>query len=232
MAGTMATKTFPERFRAQIFSLWRLVGERWKFLAVGAGGLLVLAAAVSLWWWQAVRREGAAGLALAEINQAFRKQYPAGVFFPGGEKEETKPEVLIERYQKVASHYAGTSAAVEALLRAGDLAYGVGQYDAAIRSYDRAAGDRRPAIRATALLGKGYALLAKGDAEGAVAAFGQAVEAAPKDPVAAEGYLAQGRTLEALKKREEALRAYAQVIEKFPQTSWAQQANERTATLQ
>jgi TolA-binding protein len=73
--------------------------------------------------------------------------------------------------------------------------------------------------------------LAKGDAAGAVAAFGQAAEAAPKDPVAAEAHLAQGRTLEALAKREEALRAYAQVIERFPQTAWAQQANERTAGL-
>ena len=227
----MATKTFPERFRAEFFSLWRLGVERWKFLATGALGVVVLGSAVSLWWWQAARREGAASLALAEVNQAFRKQYPAGFFLPGGEKEEVKPEALIERYQKVASDYAGTAAGVEALLRAGDLEYGAGRYDAAVRSYDGAGGDRRAVIRATALLGKGYALLAKGDGAGAVAAFGQAAEAAPKDPVAAEAYLAQGRTLETLGKREEALRAYAEVTGRFPGTSWAQQANERTAAF-
>lgn len=194
-------------------------------------GVVLVGAAVFLWWWQAARREGAGSQAVAEVNQAFRKAYPMGFFLPGGEKEEAKPAALIERYHMVANDYAGTQAAIEALLRAGDLEYGAGQYDAAIRSYERAAADRRPPIRATALLGVGYSLLAKGDASGAVTAFGQAAEAAPKDPVAAEAYLAQGRTLETLKKLEEARRAYGEVIEKFPQTSWAQQANDRIGAL-
>ncbi len=232
MALEMAGKTFPERVRVRAFSTFAWVLGHRRSLTAAAVGLVLAAGALGLWWWRAQQREGVAGKALAEANQAFRQQHPAGFYLPGGEATEAKPEALIQRYQQVADQFRGTRAAAEALLRAAHLEYSAGLYDAAIRDYDRYVEGRRPPFRATALLGKGYALEAKGDLSRAAAAFGLAAEAAGGDPVGAEAYLAQGRTLEALQKREEARRAYGLVAERFPQSSWAVRAAERLATLQ
>jgi hypothetical protein len=125
----MAEKTFPERFRADVLSLTRLVAERWKVLAGSLVLVVALAGGLGAWWWQSSRREGEAGQALAEVNQAFRRQYPAGFYLPGGEKEDPKPDGLIERYRQVADTYAGTQAGAEARLRVADLEYSAGQYD-------------------------------------------------------------------------------------------------------
>ncbi len=232
MALDMAGKTFPERVRAQTFSAFEWVLGHRRSLLAAAVGLALAAGAVGVWWSRAAQREGIAGKALAEVNQAFRQQYPSGFYLPGGEGAETKPEALIQRYQQMADQFRGTRAAAEALLRAAHLEYSAGLYDAAIRDYDRYVERRRAPFRATALLGKGYALEAKGDLSRAATAFGLAAEAAGRDPVAAEAYLAQGRALEALQKREEARRAYGLVTERFPQSGWAVRAAERLATLQ
>ena len=227
----MAAVTFPERFRKEVLSLARAATSRWKVVGGGLVAVVVLAGGLGAWWWYASRHEGEAGRALAEVNQAFRSQYPSGFYLPGGEKEDPKPDGLIERYRQVAEQYAGTRAGVEARMRIADLEYSAGQYDAAIRSYEQYAADPRAPLRPAALLGKAYGLLAKGDTTAASAAFGAAAEAAFKDPLAAEAYLGQGRAFESLQKREEALRAYGLVTEKFPDTAWAMQARERTAAL-
>jgi tetratricopeptide (TPR) repeat protein len=227
----MAARNLAERLRREVLSVVQVAGQWWKVVACGVALAVAVAAGLGAWWWFSSRREGEAGQAIAEVNQAFRRQYPKGFHLPGGEKEDPKPDGLIERYGQVAEKYPGTRAGAEARMRVGDLEYSAGRYDAAIRSYEQYAGDPRAPLRAAALLGKAYALLGKGDLGAAVAAFGAAAEAAPQDPLAAEAYLAQGRSLEALQKREEALRAYGVVTEKFPETGWAAQAKDRMVTL-
>lgn len=227
----MAEKTFPERFRVRVFEVIEWVFQHQGLLAAAIAGVVLAVAAGGVWWWQAEKREGSGGKALMEVNQAFRQQYPAGFYLPSGEPGDQKPDALIQRYHQVADQFAGTRAGTEAVLRAAHLEYAAAQYDAAMADYDRYDKSRRAPFRASAALGKGYALEAKGDAAGAVAAFGLAAEAAGRDPVAAEAYLAQGRALEALKKREEALRVYGLVAERFPQSSWAARATERMSAL-
>jgi len=231
MAVEITWSNFPDRFRAEAFHVFEWFLRRWRLVAAAAAAAALVGAGVGVWMWRVERREGEARTALAEINRVFRQQYPTGFYLPGGEGSEPKPDGIIQRYQQLADGQAGTGAALEARLRAGHLEYGAGAYDAAIRSYDRYLEDRRAPFRAVALLGKGYALLAKGDGAGAVGAFGAAAEAAPRDGAAAEAYLAQGRALEGLKKTEEALRAYGLVTERFPQSAWATQASERVNAL-
>lgn len=228
----MAMQTFPERFRARVFGMLAWAFGHRRSVAAAAAALVLAAAGIGLWWWQAERREGSAGRALAEVNLAFRQQYPAGFYLSTAEGTDPKPGALIQRYVEVADRFAGTRAGAEARLRAAHLEYSAALFDAAIRSYERYLAIRRAPFRATAFLGKGYALEAKGDLAGAVEAFGHAAEAAGNDPIAAEAYLDQGQVLEALKKRGEALRVYGLVAERFPQSSWAVRAAERAAALQ
>ena len=222
---------FPRRTQEAALRLLTFLRERWRVVAIVAGGVVLIGAAGGIWAWQQGVRENAAGQALAAVNLEFRKQYPGGFYLSGGESSGGKPDALIQRYHQVATAHAGTRAGWEAVLRAAHLEYGAGQYDAAIRNYERYAERASPALRGVALLGKGYALLAKGDAAGAAVAFGGAAAASPEDPVAPEAYLAQGRALEAGKRREEALRAYAIVTERYAQSIFATQATERTASL-
>ena len=231
MALASAMQTFADRFRARVLRTleWILAHRRPVVAALAAA--MMAGGAGGVWWWQAEGRERLAGKALAEVNQAFRQQYPAGLYLPRDEGNDPKPDDFIRRYRQVAGQFRGTRAGAEARLRAGHLEYSAGLYDGATEDYDRYAASRRAPFRATALLGKGYALQAKGDLPGAVASFVLAAASAGRDPLAAEAYMAEGRALEALKRRDEALRVYGLIAERFPQSFWATRAAERTSAL-
>lgn len=231
MAKEITWANFPERIRGEAFRLLEWARRRWRLLVGVMAAVTVAALGGGLWTWQAARREAEGGAALAQVNQALRKQYPAGFYLPSGEGGEPRPDAIIQEYHQVAERFAGTRAALEAVLRAGHLEYSAGLFDAAVRSYDRYLENRGAPFRGVALLGKGYTLLANGDAAGAVAAFGAAAEAAPRDPMAAEAIMAQGRALESLGKKDEAVHAFTQVTERFPQSAWAAQATERLNAL-
>lgn len=231
MATRITWSNFPDRFRTEALHVFEWSWQRWRLLVGIVAAAVLIGMGIVLWMWQVERRERDAGGALAQVNQAFRRQYPAGFYVPTGEGMEPKPDALIQQYQQVADRHPGTRAGLEARLRMGHLEYSGGLYDAAIRDYDRYLEDRRAPFRAMALLGKGYALLAKGDPATAIVAFGAAADAATRESGAAEAFMAQGRTLESLKKKEEAVRAYNRVTEAFPQSAWATQANERLNAL-
>jgi TolA-binding protein len=80
-------------------------------------------------------------------------------------------------------------------------------------------------------LGKAYAQEAKGDLQGATQTLSQLLDREKNDPLAGEAYMSLARAYEGMKKPDDAMQVYGQVVEKYPQTRWAQYALQRMSAL-
>ena len=83
-----------------------------------------------------------------------------GISLPGSTSDEDKKKAL-EQFEKVAADYPGTQTARRARLRAGDLNLQLGQYDAAITSWELALDGAGPEVTYYARNGIAHAYEAK-----------------------------------------------------------------------
>ena len=107
----------------------------------------------------------------------------------------------------------------DATLVAASRAVRVGDFDTAVSEYDAFladASDDHP-LRFLALEGKGTALEAKGEYDAALAAFAE-IAPDPTDFYREMALYHQGRVLEALERKDEALAMYTQFFAEFPPT--------------
>lgn len=189
--------------------------------AVAAAAVLGIAGGG--YWWYQERQEADAARALAGAYAVLRGE-EAGK--PGAQEEAVK------RFREVADQHRGTRSAEEALIAVGNLQYETGRVDEALSSYNEyLTGHPRGRFRMMAGLGKAYALEAKGDLQGAAQILSGVVEGDRENPLAGEAYMSLARAYEGLKKPEDAMQVYGQVVERFSQTNWAQQALQRMSVL-
>ena len=112
--------------------------------------------------------------------------------------------------------------AADASLLAASAAMQAGDFDAALSEYEAfldSTGNDHP-LRFLALEGKGNALEGKGDLEGALVAF-QAIAPHTSDYYRPMALYHQGRVLEGLERKDEALAIYRQYMEEFPSEEMA-----------
>lgn len=189
--------------------------------ALAALGLLAVAG-VGYWWYQA-RRDEEASRALAQAHAVLRGEQPGT---PGSRDE------AIKRYREVAQQYRGTPSAEESLIAVGNIQFDAAKMDEAVGSFgEYLAAYPRGRYRVMAGLGKAYAQEAKGDLQGAAKTLSELLDRDKDDPLAGEAYMGLARIYEGLKKPDEAMRIYGQVVERFSQTQWAQQALRRMSAL-
>lgn len=189
--------------------------------AVLAGAVLGIAGG-GYWWYQA-RQEAEAARALAGAYAVLRGEQ--------AEKPGT-PEEALKRFREVVEQHRRTRAAEEGLIAAGNLQYETGKVEEAASSYSEyLTAYSRGRFRMLAALGKAYALEAKGDLQGAAQTLSEELERDRENPLAGEAYMSLARTYEGLKKPEDAMRVYGQVVDRFTQTNWAQQALQRMTAL-
>jgi TolA-binding protein len=197
-------------------------GHRTAVLAVGIALVVTLIAGLGFHWYQE-RREREADRALAQAYSLLQSQNP---------QAPADPVEAMKQLRALVQRFPGTRGAEEALLRLGYLEYDGQKIDEAIATfeeYDRAY--PRGRFRIMADLGRGYALMAKHNLDGAAQAFSDIMARSPKDPLVGEAYMSLARVYEAQQKPDEAVRIYGQVVEKFPQTNWSQEALQRMNAL-
>jgi TolA-binding protein len=171
------------------------------------------------YWWYRGRQESEAGRALAQANAFLRGDQPGT---PGN------PSEAMKRYRDVAQEYRGTISAEEALLALGNLQNDAGKMDESIGTFSEYLSTYpRGHFRMIAGLGKAYAQEAKGDLQGGVKTLTEVLDQDKNDPLSGEAYMSLARMYEELKKSEDAMRIYGQIVERYTQTRWAQQALER-----
>ncbi len=175
------------------------------------------------YWWYQERQEDQANRALARAHSRLIEGQTAS---PGNLDE------AIRRYREVAQQYPGTRSAEEALIQMGMLQSGAGKVEDAFGSFtEYLATYPRGRFRAMAGLGKAYAQEAKGDLQGTAQTLSLLLERDKNDPLAGEAYVTLGRVYEELKKPDEAMRVYEQVVERYSQSQWAQRALDRMTNL-
>jgi tetratricopeptide (TPR) repeat protein len=192
-------------------------------IKAAAAAVAVLGLAGGGYWWYQERQEAKAARALADAYAVLRGE------------EAGKPSTLeeaVKRFREVIDAHQGTRSAEEAQLAVGNLSYELGKVDDALASYSKyLTGYPRGRFRMMAGLGNAYALEAKGDLQGAVQILSGVIEADRENPLAGEAYMSLARAYEGLSKPEDAMRTYGQVVERFGQTNWSQQALQRMSLL-
>ena len=187
--------------------------------------LLVLGAAFVTYNLYDNRQERQAALALHEA----RALYPPLLARPKLGKSEV--DSAITKLEEVIRRYPRTSSAFQATFYLGQIQYRLGDYSKAAQTFQYAT--RRastPMFRELALMNLGNAQEAMGDCRAAISSY---------QGVAADKAIFQDRALEStarcyevLGDRAKAIDFYNQVLQKFPQTPWAEEIKDRLSRLQ
>ncbi len=185
-------------------------------LAIGAIG-------AGAYWWHQQRQEEEASRLLGNAFAKTRGEEPGAAGNPG---EAAK------LFQEVVKQYPKTGSAEEALIALGNLQYSEGKTDDALASFSQyLTAFPRGRFILEAGLGKAYAQEAKGDFQGAAQTLSQILNKNKEDPLAGEAYMSLARVYEEMKKPDDAMRVYGEVVERYPQTRWAQHALQRMSAL-
>ncbi|MBI4736277.1 MAG: tetratricopeptide repeat protein [candidate division NC10 bacterium] len=201
----------------------RFVQARRTAVLAALVALGLLAAAGYGFWWYQQRREDEASRALAGAHATLRGDQPGS---PGNREDAMK------RFREIAQQYGGTPSAEESQIALGNLQFEAGKMDDAVGSFEEYLTTYpRGRFRVMAGLGKAYAQEAKADLQGAAKTLSELLDRDKDDPLSGEAYMALARMYEGLKKPDEAMRVYGQVVERFSQTQWAQHALQRMSAL-
>lgn len=224
----MAKAISKQQIRQNLLVDWlaaavRFVQARWSMVMPALVAVGVAGAAGGGYWWYQERQEDQASRALAGAHTGLVE---GQTMSPGN------PDETIRRYREVVQQYRGTRSGEEGLIQLGMLQSSAGKVDDALGSFtEYLTTYSRGRFRVMAGLGRAYAQEAKGDLQGAAQTLSLLLERDRDDPLAGEAYVSLGRTYESLKKPDEAMRVYEQVVERYSQSQWAQRALERMSNL-
>ena len=160
----------------------RWVGDNPGPVLVAVAVILAVTAAVATTRWWNERTERRASEAVAEVRDGFLRAMgaePGAISFSEPANAETARqarEQYAARFAEAASTHAGTAAAVEGWLEAGNLREALAEGDAALEAWQRAVTEAPAdsALRGLALERLARGREAHGDFPGAAAAFEQA----------------------------------------------------------
>ena len=196
--------------------------HRMAIMAAAIGVVVTLGAAGAYAWYR-IHQTQLARSALAEAEQAMQVETPG---------KPANTDEAMKRFEAVAKNYQGTGSAEEALIRLGNLQYEAGKLDEARTAFaDYLNTYSRGRFILMAAIGKAYVDEAKGDYQSGADTLSQALDRSKNSPLGGEGYSNLARLYEEMKKPEDALRVYSQIVERYSQTYWAQQAQQRMGVL-
>ncbi|MEN9575518.1 MAG: Tetratricopeptide repeat-like domain [Verrucomicrobiota bacterium] len=208
----------------EIQSSWQIDVLAWfeknklNLAYAGAAGLAVWLAAFT---YKHVRtgKEAEANAALAALSK------------PADKAGKSAPPLASE-YLRVAEQHAGTPAGERASLYAADRLFTEGKFPEAKARFEKyLATNPTGPTAATALMGVAACQEAAGDADKAIATYGQVLTQHGSAPEAQQAKLALGMLHELKKQPELALRQYDAVLSAKPATVWRMEAEMRREQL-
>lgn len=218
---------------------WLQARQRAVGIAVIAILLVGLVAAIASYFAQRGEEQAQRdlGAALRVLERPVRET-PAGAPAPTGDDapfatQQAKDEAVVKSLTDFRTTHAGKDAAATAALPLAQAQHRLGKHDEAIALYDeflKSAPGGSP-LTAQALEGKGYAFEAKGDLEGALAAFDKLASDNKAPFLAGMGHFHRARILEAQGKKDEAARVLSDLQTQSPDTAAARMAKERLSLL-
>ena len=189
--------------REEKLAAW--VQKNAKFLGIGTG---VIALVVLGTWFMSASAKRKETFARQALEQAWAAADAGNI-----------PQASAD-LQKVATNYAGTDAASEAILSLNQTRLVAGQTQLAVDDLRRFIGTNPPArFSAPANMLLGGALENLGKSDEAIAAYEAANGAATLDHVKAEALLGVARAARTAGQKDKALAALRQIIEKYKETA-------------
>lgn len=207
----------PDEFISFTEKAFIFVTHQFKLIAVGGGVVLLLALFFFFYQrWETKNEENASQLfhSAMETYQDVSTRY----------REESIQEYknVLEKFDGVIEKYPRTFHGRLSLLYKGNLHHRLGDFEEAIKSYDRflqkAGGEKL--YRAFALEGLGYCFEGKKDYEKAIHAYQKILEIGENFRIA-DAHLALGRCYEKLGKNKEAIEQYKAFIMIAPKSMMA-----------
>ncbi len=201
----------------------RLVQAHQVAIVAVVVALAVSAMGATMYWWQLEQQEEEASRILGNAFAAMRSDQPGST---GNSEEAAK------FFREIVKQFPNSRSAEESLVALGNLQYGAGKTDDALATFSQYLTTfKRGRFTLEAGLGKAYSQEAKGDFQGAAQTLSQVLDKNKGDPLAGESYMSLARLYEEMKKPDDAMRVYGDVVEKYAQTRWAQRAMQRMSAL-
>lgn len=182
-------------------------------------GAVVVVAALVVWFMitSANRKEAFAAQALEQARST---------------AESGNLADAVQQYEKVTTNYSGTDAAMQATIGMAQARLVAGQTELAISTLEEFVAKNPPsnyASPANGLLGTGYEDVGRYDE--ALKAYQKAADEARDDYLKASLLLDAGRSAKLAGKKEEAVKIYNQIVDKFGDTAARSEAEVRLSEL-
>lgn len=223
----------PDEFLSTGSKVMTYIAENAPMVLGGTLLVLVAIAAAFGWLHQQQLREVEASGKLFGAEKLLGGDDPTsrmfGMALPGQVSVEDKKKA-VEAFDQVAAEYAGSATARRAQLRSGDIHLELGEYDAAIASYEQALAGAAPEVVFYARNGIGHAFEAKQSWDDAAASYRTLVEdeSLSMRDVAS---LDLARVLVRAGKNDEAREILSGFATKFPDSSLRDTADKELAKL-
>jgi tetratricopeptide (TPR) repeat protein len=229
----------PDAFQRVGFEAREWLDKRQKTVAIAVTVVLLGLLAVLLARHFSARGDEQAARELGEtlkiLSRPVKGQEPAD---PGAKQQpfesvKAQDEALRTALQDFRKEHEGTRAATTAALPLGKAQYRLGDYDAALASFN-AYLEKAPAddtLRAQALEGQGYSFEAKKQYDEALGSFQKLTQDAKGEFLVGMGEYHRGRVLALKGQKDEAANVLTQLTAAHPNTAAARLAAERLAVL-
>jgi len=198
----------PDEFISLTERVYLFVTHHGKPIAFGAGIVLVLL--LFIFFFQKWERKSAVD-ADQRFNLAVETYQIVSSPYQEGSSQDYKN--VIERFNEVITKFPKTQAGRLAVLYQGNIYFRLGEFDEAIKAYEKyiEKGGKEKLYRAFAMEGLGYSYEGKKDYEKATRAFQQVINLGEGFQLA-NAYLGLGRCSEKMGKTKEALENYRSYI--------------------
>lgn len=215
------------------------LAQRQKLVAIAVTVVLLGLLGVLLAQHFSQRGEEQAARELGEqlkiLSRPVKGQVPAepGATEQPFESVKAQDEALRQALEGFRQKHAGTRAAATAALPLGKAQYRLGDYDAALASFNAylEAAPQDDALRAQALEGQGYSFEAKKQYDEALGSFQKLSQDAKGEFLVGMGEYHRGRVLALKGQKDEAANVLTQLTAAHPNTAAARLAAERLAVL-
>ena len=235
MAGHKITRKEMKRDElvTTLSDLSAAIDRHGRSLAIAAGAIVLLAAAVAGGLWYSHNREKAAGAALGRVHRAISAPVVDAPVAPGAAayaSSRQKYEEIMRLASAVIDEYPSSTAAKWATYWKAVGEKELGQHQAALATLaPLAAQQQEEFLSASARVMQAMVQEASGDLPAAVQTYAALADSAPKRFPVELALMSQARLLEAQGKSEEALAVYRRITQEHPESPLAREAGLRLA---